>query len=118
MSETEIAFVSNYNYDCICEVELTDYNEVEEHLIDLIFNDRVNLLRVLQELEPAFKNEKIFVELYVTMQYDYYYKKMPYVFYEIVKDLINKSKESNKLILLIEIILKKFDIDIDYTIDV
>lgn len=118
MSETEIAFVSNYNYDCICELELADYDEVEEQLIDLIFNDRVSLLRVLQELEPAFKNENIFVELYITMQHDYYYKKMPYVFYEIIKDLMKKSKESNKLILLIEIILKKFDINVNYIVDV
>lgn len=122
MSETETVVDSLYysksNSEPDYEIELCDYDEVEEHLIDLVFQERIKLLYILEQYESSLKSEKIFVELYVTMQHSFYYKKMPYIFYPIIKDLIKISKNNNKIRFLIETILREFKIDVNYEIEV
>jgi hypothetical protein len=118
--ETPVEFLynSNSNSEPDYELELCDYDEVEEHLIDLVFQERMGLLYILDEFAPKFNGEKLFTELYVSMQHDYYYKKMPYVFYSIVKDFIKEAKTNNKYRFLIETILREFEIDVKYEVDV
>lgn len=115
---TEVEFLSNANSEPDCDIELSDYDEVEEHLIDLVFQERNRFLYILEEYSHNFKGEKLFTELYVTMQHDYYYKKMPYIFYGLIKDLILEAKINNKYRFLIETILREFEIDVAYEVDV